>query len=162
MLFSSLRRIINCKPTLASVCTHQAVVEVKRDKLAWPPLIIPIELIGLMSLLPVPARRTDFNSTSPWNTLLGLNTSFSGVKRIRLPLLSMALRIWMSICSSEVCDKLAAVVNTLLNVPEAIGCAELTNDTPSPPAYALLKARFRMLAHKVSFVSIRDCAKCLA
>jgi hypothetical protein len=90
-------------------------------RLAWPSANKPIEFTGLTSLFAVPARSADFNNTSAWNTFEGPETIFLGVKRIRLPLLSTALRIWMRSCSSEVCERLAAVESWFENVPVAIG-----------------------------------------
>jgi hypothetical protein len=55
------------------------------------------------------------------------------------------LRTWISTCSSEVCDSAAGVASTLLNVPPMIGCAEFDSDTPSPPTYEPLNARFRIV-----------------
>ena len=157
--FSRPRRIASLRPSGASVCTHHAVVEVIRERLACPPSSRPIDFTGLTSLLAVPARSADLSKTSAWKTLLGPVTIFFGVSRMRLPLLSTALRIWIRICSSEVCDRLAAVLSWFEKVPLAIGCALLTSDTPSPPANALLKARLRMFAPRVSLVSISDWAR---
>ena len=77
-------------PSGASVWTHHAVAEVRRDRTAAPSSSSPIDLIGLMSLLALPARRTLFSSTSAWKTLPGATTSWRGTRRIFLPLLSTA------------------------------------------------------------------------
>src|SRR5580698_3421470 len=160
MLFCRERRLTSLSPSGASVWTNHAVLLVRRDRFACPPDRRPIDLIGLMSLFAPPVRRTDFSSTSAWKTLLGATTSFFGSRRIFLPLLSTAPRIWIRICSSDVWLSAAAVPRMLLNDPAFwIGCAAFTRDTPSPPTNELLKARLITLAHRVSLVSISDCAR---
>ena len=47
MLFSSPRRLASFKPFDASVCTHQAVFEVIRERLAWPLDSMPIDFTQL-------------------------------------------------------------------------------------------------------------------
>jgi len=68
MDFSIGRRITSIRPFSASVCTHQALDELKRVTTCVPFGNIPVDLIGFKSLSAVPERRTDLRITSAWNS----------------------------------------------------------------------------------------------
>ena len=101
-LRSSGRRITNIKPFSALVWMNHALLELKRVTTCAPSGNIPVDLIGFKSLSAPPERRTDFKITSAWNSKAGGTTNCSALRRIRLPLLSTAERIWINICSTEV------------------------------------------------------------
>ena len=154
MAFSMRRRQSDFMPLRASVWTNHAVEEVMR-LMATALSTMPVDFTGLMSLLLVPARCTDFSRTSACMMLAGEITSCRGVRRIFLPRESWAWRMVIRACSSDVCDN-AAGVNRFDCTPPITGCDAEIRAAPSPPWYRALNARFRWLAWTVSSVSVID------